>query len=68
MFTKTYYSCKKSFIVHPDVIKKFTSVIYEFCSKFECLSLAGLSSLVHYFWIWPRPYPRVEQLKGASLG
>jgi hypothetical protein len=29
-----------------NVIKLFTAVIYDFCNKLECLSLASLSSLV----------------------
>jgi hypothetical protein len=30
----------------PNLIKLFTSVIYGFCSKLECLSLASIASLV----------------------
>jgi hypothetical protein len=37
-------------------------------NKVECLFLAGFSSLPIYLWVRPGAYPRVEHLKGASLG
>jgi hypothetical protein len=36
-------------------------------NKLECLSLAGLTSLVKCLWVRPGAYPREEYLKGASL-
>jgi len=44
-----------------NVIKLFTAVSYDFYKKLELLSLASLSNQ-------PGAYPRVEHLKGASLG
>jgi hypothetical protein len=37
-------------------------------NKIVCLSLASLSSLVQCLSVSPVAYPRVEHLKGASLG
>ncbi len=39
-----------------------------FRNKLECLSLAIRSSLVLCLWVRPGAYPRVQHLKGASLG
>jgi len=35
--------------------------------KLECLSQAGLSSLVKCLWVRPSAHARVEHLKDASL-
>jgi hypothetical protein len=43
----------------PDVIKLFTSVIYD---KPECLSLAIFSSLDECLWLKPGAHPRTEHL------
>ncbi len=40
----------------------------DFCNKLECLSLASLSILVSCLWLRPGAYPKLEYLKGASLG
>jgi hypothetical protein len=40
----------------------------DFHNKLECLSLARLSSLVYSLWARPGAYPRVEHLKGSSIG
>ncbi len=39
-----------------------------FHNKQEYLSLASLSILVYCLWVRTGAYPRVEHLKGASLG
>jgi hypothetical protein len=39
-----------------------------FSNKLERLLLANLSSRVKCLWVRPVAYPRVEDLKGASLG
>jgi len=39
-----------------------------FRNKLECLSLASLSSLVYCLWDSPGFYPKVEHLKGYSMG
>ncbi len=50
------------------LIKLFMAVSHNFCNKLECLSLASLSSQVHYLGAKIGAYPRVEHLKGVSLG
>ncbi len=45
----------------PKAIKLFASVIYE-------LSLASSSSIVYCLWARLWAYPRVEHLKGSSIG
>jgi hypothetical protein len=47
-------------------IKLFTSVIYGFRNKLECLSLASLFSLVKCLRVRPEP-TQVKHLKGAPL-
>jgi hypothetical protein len=39
----------------PNVLNVFTAVIYEFFNRLECLSLAGLSSLVKGLWEGQEP-------------
>jgi hypothetical protein len=36
-------------------------------NKLEFLTLVSLSGLVYYLWVRPGVYPRLDQLKGASL-
>jgi len=37
-------------------------------NKLECLFLEGLSSLLQFLWARKGKYPRVDNLKGVSLG
>ncbi len=39
--------------------KTFKAVFMDFHNKLECLSLAGLASLVQCLWLRPRAYPRM---------
>ena len=64
----TYFSFQLMSYPMACIIKLFTAVIYEFFYKLECLSLARLLSLIQYLWVRTRAYPRVEHLKGSSLG
>jgi hypothetical protein len=50
------------------VIRLIMAVITDFRNKLECLSLASLSSLVKSLWVRLGAYPKVEHLKGYSLG
>jgi hypothetical protein len=45
----------------PNIIKLFTSVIYGFRTKLECLSLASFSSLVYCLWVRPVTYLVVQE-------
>ncbi len=47
------------------LIDNITDVSYEFSQR---LSLARLSSLAYCLWAKPGAYPRVEHLKGSSIG
>jgi hypothetical protein len=57
-----------TFIPWVNVIKPFTAVSYKFINKIGCLHLASLCKLVYCLWERPGAYPRVEHLKGVSLG
>ncbi len=48
--------------------KKFYSRNLRIFYNSQCLTLASLSSLVQCLWVRPGTYPKVEHLKGASLG
>ncbi len=61
----------KSFITmtpRTNVIKLFTAVSNEFPNKLECCLLSSLSSQAYCLRARPGAYPRVEHLKGVSLG
>ncbi len=59
-FKKTF----KTLSPRSNVIKLFMDVN----NKLYCFSLASCSSLVYCLWARPGAYPRVEHLKGSSIG
>jgi hypothetical protein len=55
----------KSYVLKGPMSSKFFTNV---CNKQGGFSLASLSSIVCCLRIPPGPYPRVEKLKGVSLG